>query len=105
MPANPTSVQEAREQLLLGAEASLRQEYGESPRHPSTQRRYDRDWAVWVEEIDALIAAVRSERDAEIWKAVEGTRSSCGSGGFRGDPPCCVSVEDLRHIFGPPDAP
>ena len=60
----PTSVQEAREQLLLGAEASLRQEYGDSPRHPSTQRRYDRDWAVWVEEIDALIAAVRAEERA-----------------------------------------
>ena len=56
MPANPTSVQEAREAL-------------EHSRYKANRFPFNRD-------LDALIAAVRAERDAEIRGMVEGMRKA-----------------------------
>ena len=57
MPANPTSVQEARLALDRRYEAAL---------------QGDCDIHAYCESRDALIAAVRAERDAEIRGMVEG---------------------------------
>lgn len=101
MTPNPTpSVQEAREQVVAIVRDAACAKRGNPPRHPSLERKYQRDIAGGIADIDALIAAVRRERDAEIRGMVEGMKSSCGSGGRDvGDPPCCISVSDFLDLL------
>lgn len=59
-------VETARDVLLRGYAEELVGTYGGEPRHPSTQRRYERDVAAFTEDVDALIAAVRAEGRAQL---------------------------------------
>ena len=70
-PALPPSVAEAREAVLSSLRAGVRAEWGQRGYHPATDRRIDRDDASNVEDVDALIAAVRAETVAEAVRVVE----------------------------------
>jgi hypothetical protein len=70
-PTPEAREREAREQLDAGAEAACRQEWGDEPRHPVSQRKYERDLSGWKEELDAYRTAVRAALVAEMVAGVE----------------------------------
>jgi hypothetical protein len=67
---NPTlaeldaAVEAAREVPVRDMEASLCVEYGDAPRHPSIERRYQRDLRDFAGALNALIAAAEARGEA-----------------------------------------